>query len=49
MIKASEQEKLDKDQRALKIYQRQLYSSGLTDTEVADKIATAKALMNKTK
>ena len=49
MIKASEQERLDKDLIALKIYQRQLYSSGLTDTEVADRVATAKALMNKTK
>ena len=49
MIKASEQERLDRDLKALRIYQRQLYVSGLTDAEVADKIAVAKELINKSK
>ena len=48
-MKLTKEQKLDKDLIALKIYQRQLYSSGLTDTEVADKVAIAKALINKTK
>ncbi len=46
-MKASEQERLDRDLKALRIYQRQLYSSDLTDDEVAERIATAKALINR--
>ena len=46
-MKPTKQEKLDRDLKALRIYQRQLYSTDLTDTEVADRIATAKALINR--
>ena len=48
-MKASEQERLDRDLKALRIYQRQLYSSDLTDVEVADRIARAKELINMTR
>ena len=48
-MKLSEQERLDRDLKALRIYQRQLYSSDLTDAEVANKIAVAKELINNTK
>lgn len=46
-MKASEQKRLDRDLKALRIYQRQLYSSDLTDAEVADRIARAKELINR--
>jgi len=46
-MRASEQERLDRDLKALRIYQRQLYSSDLTDAEVSERIATAKALINR--
>ena len=48
-MRASEQERLDRDLKALRIYQRQLYSSDLTDAEVADRIARAKELINMTR
>lgn len=46
-MKPTKQEKLDRDLKALRIYQRQMYASNLTDTEVAERIATAKALINR--
>ena len=48
-MKPTKQERLDRDLKALRIYQRQLYSSDLTDVEVADRIAAAKALINMTR
>ena len=48
-MKPTKQEKLDRDLKALRIYQRQLYSTDLTDDEVADRIARAKELINMTR
>tara|TARA_R110002049_G_scaffold52756_3_gene147295 strand:- start:332 stop:478 length:147 start_codon:yes stop_codon:yes gene_type:complete len=48
-MKVSEQERLDRDLKALRIYQRQLYSSDLTDVEVSERIARAKELINMTR
>jgi len=42
-------EREQRDYRALKIYQRSLYNSNLTDTEIQTKINIAKALINDTK
>jgi len=46
-MKVSEQERLDRDLKALRIYQRSLYVSDLTDAEVSERIARAKELINR--